>query len=260
MIKKVLFTYFVFILSFMSIFGQEGVIAHSHNDYKQKEPLNKALSLGYTSIEIDIWRQGSTIRVSHDKVALKRAPKIEEQYFDPLATYLQTNPDSKIWLLIDVKKDDGQILDLLHELVNTRSQYFQKRDEEEGSKPLKIILSGDFSRAALSRSTAYPYFFLDGRKGSLTLRYESQVMPLISENFAKVIKWSSKTEIDPTDRSEIRSIVASVHAQGKKLRFWNTPDNEMIWNLLTELGVDVIGVDDLEAFASYRGITIPEDQ
>jgi hypothetical protein len=42
------------------------------------------------------------------------------------------------------------------------------------------------------------------------------------------------------------------------LRFWNTPDLPVVWRLLRESGVDLIGADDLDALRrfltdSFRG-------
>jgi hypothetical protein len=41
--------------------------------------------------------------------------------------------------------------------------------------------------------------------------------------------------------------VSRVHAQGRRLRCWNTTDTPAVWQLLVECGVDLIGTDDLEA-------------
>jgi len=46
----------------------------------------------------------------------------------------------------------------------------------------------------------------------------------------------------------IRNVVVKVHEAGKQLRFWNTPDTEIMWRTLEDLQVDFIGVDDLQHF------------
>jgi alkaline phosphatase len=42
-----------------------------------------------------------------------------------------------------------------------------------------------------------------------------------------------------------------VHAKGKKVRFWATPDFPEAWEVLLSLKVDVINSDDVAALASF---------
>jgi alkaline phosphatase len=45
------------------------------------------------------------------------------------------------------------------------------------------------------------------------------------------------------DRKKIEDVIQSVHARGKKFRFWATPDVVNAWITLGKLGVDYIGTD-----------------
>jgi glycerophosphoryl diester phosphodiesterase len=53
------------------------------------------------------------------------------------------------------------------------------------------------------------------------------------------------------ERDALRQWVARAHAQGRKVRFWNTPDRAEAWRILTEAGVDVIGTDDLSGLQEF---------
>jgi hypothetical protein len=45
--------------------------------------------------------------------------------------------------------------------------------------------------------------------------------------------------------------VERAHRQGRRIRFWNTPDREEVWRLLYDVGVDVIGTDDLDGLRGF---------
>ena len=89
------------------------VIAHSHNDYEQICPLAKALALGFTSIEVDIFPFDGKIKVSHDDDLLNLKPTIQTLYLDPLKVLLQSS-DQKINLLVDLKVNTTEFLSQLH--------------------------------------------------------------------------------------------------------------------------------------------------
>ena len=43
---------------------------------------------------------------------------------------------------------------------------------------------------------------------------------------------------------EARELVEIVHREGRKIRFWGTPDRERVWASLIAIGVDYVGTDD----------------
>ena len=51
------------------------------------------------------------------------------------------------------------------------------------------------------------------------------------------------------ERAELRRIVNRAHARSQAVRFWGTPDPAAFWQELRAEGVDLIGCDDLDAFA-----------
>jgi alkaline phosphatase len=42
-----------------------------------------------------------------------------------------------------------------------------------------------------------------------------------------------------------------VHASGKKIRFWNAPDNPQSWQTLMNIGVDYINTDHINELGSF---------
>jgi len=46
-------------------------------------------------------------------------------------------------------------------------------------------------------------------------------------------------------RRELLRLVDQVHQRRQRLRFWATPDDPRVWQVLADAGVDLIGTDDL---------------
>ncbi|MEZ4932123.1 MAG: hypothetical protein R2788_08400 [Saprospiraceae bacterium] len=228
------------------------ILAHSHNDYEQKKPLYTALEHGFNSIEIDIIRYGNQLIVSHDNKDLPNKPNIQDLYLNPLKKHLNENNEINIWLLIDIKEYDDQVLDVLHDLITEYEPLFKKRYSSEKEKPLQILLSGDLPRQEIMENDTYVFFFLDGRVDDMGKRYDSTLMPLVSSNFSHHTKWTGKEKMDKKEFEAVAAIVKAVQAENKKIRFWATPDKKRVWKKLQRLGVDVIGVDHIEQFDRFN--------
>ncbi|RYZ66666.1 MAG: hypothetical protein EOP09_12315, partial [Proteobacteria bacterium] len=57
-------------------------LAHSHNDYQQRHPLDEALKYQFRSIEVDIIDRGGQARVTH--LGLWTDGTLQEMYLDKL--------------------------------------------------------------------------------------------------------------------------------------------------------------------------------
>jgi len=76
-------------------------------------------------------------------------------------------------------------------------------------------------------------------------------MPLVSDDWKQITKWRGDGAPPSSARRRVAQAVARAHAQGRRLRFWNTPDLPVVWRLLLESGVDLIGADDLDALRQF---------
>ena len=221
------------------------VIAHSHNDYEQTIPLQKALDNGFGSIEIDIYLYDDKIVVSHDSVDLDKKPSLTDLYLEPLTNQLRGS-DDHLYLLVDIKEYVPNILVKLHEAINEYPELFTIRDYKKGN--LTIILSGDIPRKEIIKSNVLPYFFIDGRLEHVGKQFDSDLMPLISMNFSHLVLWDGKQDLPKKQKKRLQSIIQEIKAEGKMIRFWKTRDTKLSWQVLIGLGVDMIGVDDLDLF------------
>ena len=70
-------------------------------------------------------------------------------------------------------------------------------------------------------------------------------MPVVSENYNKI---HSK---NLTEKESVLSFVRKAHLEGKKVRLWGAPDDELTWNFLMENGIDLINTDKLYEFSRF---------
>lgn len=236
-------------INFPKISANNQVIAHSHNDYEQSCPLTKAMSLGFTSIEVDIFPYKKTIVVSHEDDILEVKPTIQKLYLDPLKNIL-TNSDKQINLLIDLKVYSDDFLQQLHVALQSYDDIVMRRSDIT-DKNLKVILSGKVPRREIMKNEDFHYFFVDGRLTDVGKDIDSRHMPLISANFADIFDFKPSQILSRDEIEKLEKIIQEIHDEGKLIRFWNTSDNTIMWAQLTELGVDVIGVDDLDEYYKF---------
>ena len=70
-------------------------------------------------------------------------------------------------------------------------------------------------------------------------------MPLVS------INWED-TEGFGDQMTTARRFVDEVQREGRRVRFWNTPDSPATWAWLEALQVDFIGTDDPERLSRFK--------
>ncbi len=74
---------------------------------------------------------------------------------------------------------------------------------------------------------------------------------LYSENFRNFSSWSGEGEINEKEKARLEGIIDSVHSVKRKIRFWNTPDNDDAWRLFIEMGIDYINTDHIEGLSDF---------
>ncbi|MEE9372345.1 MAG: hypothetical protein V3V00_04755 [Saprospiraceae bacterium] len=232
---------------------------HSHNDYERERPLMDALDVGMTSIEVDVILADGKVIVSHDAEKYNIDNTIEKMYLIPMKKLIKKRGGSlyseksrrQIQLLIDLKTKGVDILNVLDSILQKYGLLFDKRGLDKRWSPLQIVLSGEIDKKMILGKKKYQYFHVDGRCADLKKKYPTYEMPLISENYTKHFKWIGLTELKMKEKRKLKKLIDKVHSQGKKIRFWATPDDEKVWSYLLDQGVDYINVDDLVKFQNY---------
>jgi hypothetical protein len=68
---------------------------------------------------------------------------------------------------------------------------------------------------------------------------------LISDNWSRLFKWNGVGPMPEGEKATLVETVTKAHQQGRRVRFWATPDVSAVWNELLAAGVDLINTDDL---------------
>ena len=231
--------------------------AHAHNDYLHKRPLLDALDHGFTSIEADVFPVEGQLLVAHTFLELSKDKTLEGLYLKPLRDIAKQNGGSvygngkPIILLVDIKTKGVEAYALLDALLKSYDDIVSSHlDEKLREKAVTIIISGDRPRAEIEKSNPR-YASIDGRLGDLESPPPASLVPLISDNWGNHFKYRGQGEMTTAEREKLAYIVMRSHEQGRRLRFWATPENATLWTELQNAGVDLIGTDDLEALQKH---------
>lgn len=132
--------------------------------------------------------------------------------------------------------------------VNTTSQLT--------SAPITIIGTGNTPLSLVQPVTPRHYFY-DAPIPSLGTTFSnitSLVSPIASTAFSRNFGSVNGTSLNETQLALLRAQVATAHAKGIMLRYWDQPGwpistRNGIWRQLKSEGVDFINADDLEGAA-----------
>lgn len=225
------------------------VLTHSHNDYNQRHPLADALSSGFRSVEADIWLVDGEIWVSH--LGLNFVGTLRELYLEPLRKMIERlgsvyGDGEPFYLWLDIKTSEPELRPALQALLGRYPMLARFDGRAPIHAPVIAILTGDEGS-----KTAY----VKERAMLLACRDSSHFQPSdapgdpawlwYSLRWRDYFEWDGSGEIPLRERDGLRSLIAAVHARGRALRFWETPDSERLWAELIDAGVDMIGTDDL---------------
>jgi glycerophosphoryl diester phosphodiesterase len=248
-------------------FGQQAaptplLHAHAHNDYEHPQPLFDALAHGFTSVEADIFLVGDNLLVGHSFFELRPERTLKALYLDPLRKLVKENGGRvepgwpQLTLLIDVKTEGASTYRALEKVLASYPDLFTvfgPGGVKEG--PVVAIISGNRPRQ-LMLSEKVRYAAYDGRLSDLNSALPASFMPLISDNWRNVFSWQGVGLMPSAEKAKLDKMVKTVHAHGRRLRFWNTPDvpgsaREAVWEELLNSSVDLINTDDLAGLQKF---------
>lgn len=160
-------------------------MCHSHNDYWRREPLYRAIRVGCTGVESDVWHFDDELYVAHTVSGIRQNRTLKSLYLDPLRDILNrqnqlpnflgplertingvfaTHPMQSLVLLIDFKNDP----ELIWRRLESHLTYF--RDKKylthfNGTSvvqgPLTIVASGKAPFGRIVQSSTYRDVFYD---------------------------------------------------------------------------------------------------
>lgn len=250
-LKKVFCFFFIAVPSIHGFAQQKNYTvadAHAHNDYMHPVPFYTAWNAGFGSIEADVFPVNGVLLVSHSKEALQTQRTLDSLYLKPLLTELQKNDHRKVNLLIDIKENYKESLQLLLSELAPLKKYLVS--DKDLNKPVTILISGERPPPAKYKNYPRYIFFDDDLKVFHTPRQWKRV-GLVSLSFERYSHWNGENDLPDSDRNVLMHVIDSVHHAGKKIRFWAAPDNENSWLAQMKLGVDFIGTDKIQALSAF---------
>ncbi|MEX1239918.1 MAG: glycerophosphodiester phosphodiesterase [Cyclobacteriaceae bacterium] len=226
----------------------------AHNDYVQSQPFYTAYNLRVGFIEADVFLIGGDLLVAHHRNETDARRTLAALYLEPLSKQVAENrgsvyedPGSHLTLMIDLKTEGTATLDNIVGLL-------QEYPSLLACSTLHFMISGNVPPPG--KWTDYPSFIsIDGRPAIPYTGEQLKRIVMISTNFRDHVNWDGKSKLSGEAMKKIKMLVDEVHAKGKRIRFWATPDFESAWKQQMDLNFDVIVTDDvtgLEAFIASQ--------
>jgi hypothetical protein len=232
--------------------------AHAHNDYEHPRPLADALAAGFTSIEADVHLVDGELRVAHDRNQAQPGRTLRSLYLEPLRRRVDSlggrvyaGYAAPLYLMIDFKTEAKATYAALKPLL---AEYAALLTQWHGSEvtpgPVLVFISGN-RPVELLAAEPHRLAALDGRIDELNGGFSPQLMPVVSERYGKLFGWNGQGEMPPAELAKLQALAAQVNAQGKRLRFWATPERPELWRVLLAQGVGLVGTDRLAELAGF---------
>lgn len=238
--------------------------AHAHNDYLHPRPLYDALAHGFTSVEADVFLVDGELLVAHDPAGLDPRRTLAALYLDPLRALVRAGRGSvhphhraPLQLLIDIKADGvAAYRELDRQLARHRSLFTRYHHGRVRPGAVTAVISGDRAARVPMEAQRTRLAFYDGRLDDLGTASPASFTPLISANWTQTFGWLGAGPFPRAERDRLRTLVTAAHREGRRIRFWATPDlpgpeREAVWSELLAAGVDHLNTDDLAGLERF---------
>jgi hypothetical protein len=247
------------LLAVLSLSAQAAVVplprAYSHNDYRQKRPLDDALDRGFCAVEADVHLRGKELFIGHMGGDIKPGVTLRKLYLDPLLKRVRANGGQvyrngpTFILMVEFKSNGEESWPVLKEQLAPYAEMLTKftpTATEYGA--VTVVITGH-TPDKLVRAEAHRIAGLDGGFGDRNSD-EPTLYPVISDNWAARFEWRGG-RMSAEERSRLERAVSDAHGHARLLRFWGIPDREETWALLRDAGVDLINTDHLERLKTF---------
>jgi alkaline phosphatase len=155
--------------------------------------------------------------VAHEAKAIISTATLEDLYLKPLAELVQSGKAYPLVLLIDIKSQADSTLDVVVQQIAHYPTFSSK------NCLVKFVISGN--RPSPQKWTTYPLFIqFDGRPTENYTPEQWQHIGMVSESVGKYLSQKGQKTINQEVYDKMKSVVDELDGQGKKVRFWATPD------------------------------------
>jgi hypothetical protein len=214
--------------------------AYAHNDYRNRHPLQDALSRGYQGVEADYIHEGGELLVGHGRGDVGRIRR---------CGWVQS-PERPFLLTIEYKERKPEGYRALSELLKRYGDILAPADR---LAPVRVVLVGwhpplgEMAENSLHLATAQARIT---RSGISVPEGDSAFVGLVSLDYGKTMGWKGRGQLSDADRGILAYIAESrLILPGRQVRAYDVPAVREVYQLLLSSGVDLIGSKDLERTA-----------
>lgn len=237
-------------------FAQKDIFIHSHNDYQRRVPFYQAYAQQLSSVEVDIFlSKDNQLLVAHDLHELPTASTLDELYINPLVHLFKQNgekpwkdSDKKLQLLIELKTPATPTLDMVVQKLNAHPEVF---NPSVNPYAVQVVITGEFVPKPADFSKYPAYIQFDGLLDEKYTPEQLARVAYISVPFFEYAQWNGKGTLVTDQKKKVEAVIDQIHAMGKPIRFWGTPDHVTAWNTFHTMGVDIINTDVPELCADF---------
>jgi hypothetical protein len=120
--------------------------------------------------------------------------------------------------------------------------------------PVLVALAGAPRAILDSRHTRL--YFGEGTLADVDRRVPTSSVPVLGEHVAWRLGWDGRGDIPAEERHLLRTLIATAHAEGKRVRFFGVPERrravrQAFWRELHGAGVDLLGAHELGALRRF---------
>jgi hypothetical protein len=216
---------------------------HSHNDYWRERPMLEALEAGAGSLEADVFLIDGELRIGHSLAEAQKGARLQDAYvpFVDHPILHQPVPEGRsenVILLVDIKEDGTRAWARLRELLaGVKGRLAGARPG-----PVRVVVSGDRDQQAIL-SDPEGLAGVDGRFDEPREGIPAWRIPLVSGSWTSFFAWSGQGAFPEDQASRLTAITSSIRAEGRRSRFWASPDLPLAWSALLKGGADFINTD-----------------
>jgi hypothetical protein len=164
---------------------------------------------------------------------------------------IHENYDGEMFLFLDIKFDAKKTYLKLWDQLSPYNEILTYRigpQWHEGK--LRIIFVGNAPLKVLQQERI-SFAGAQGNVNDLAKNYDSKVMPIIGVDFNSDLSWNGVGKMPFDEFMKFKDIIRKAHEQDKKIRVFNCPDDENVWEVLVASGVDLINCSNAINFSKF---------
>jgi hypothetical protein len=225
--------------------------AISAEDHNRKRPLFEALDAGFKGIAL-------TVEVNKTGELMCGKKSFSETYLAPLKARIDQNNGwiyadkiEEFIVVVDFKSDSNQTYASFSKAI---APYYDILTSFEANKRIKkavkIIVTGNVPRKEIL-NTEKRYCTLDEPINKLNNDIDAMHISMSTINFKKIFDWKGEGSMPNMQYHGYTTYIKLAHKLGRTVRVKNIPENANAIGILSEAGVDLIEINDIQKFLIY---------